>query len=331
MIKKLLILVLFLMAAGYLKAQDPSFSQFYGNPMYLNPALTGAKICPRITLNYRNQWPSIPGTFVTYSASYDQHISAISGGIGLMVISENLAEGAMTANGVSGMYSFRLEMTKKLTLNTGFQATYMQNKLNWEKFTFEDQLLNWNGNIGDLPATNEAPPDRLAVSMIDFSSGMLLGYNERAYLGVAVHHMNQPDNSWYNNGDSKLDMKITAHAGALFGLGNYNRAVEVEDFSFSPNIMYQQQGEFHQLNAGMYLNMYPFVVGGWFRHNFENPDAVIVLLGFMAQKFKLGYSYDYTISKLTNATGGAHEISFTYQFDCREKTFKLKAIKCPRF
>jgi hypothetical protein len=72
-------------------------------------------------------------------------------------------------------------------------------------------------------------------------------------LGVAVHHMNQPDNSYYSNGDSKLDMKITAHAGTLIGLNGINRSVEVEDLSISPNIMYQQQGEFHQLNAGMYL------------------------------------------------------------------------------
>lgn len=331
MIKKLLLLVVVLTVVQFVKAQDPSFSQFYGNPLYLNPALAGTKICPRLTLNYRNQWPSIPGTFVTYAASYDQHITPLSGGVGIMVMSENMADGAITSNVVSGMYSFRLEMAKKLTLNTGFQASYMQNKLNWDKFTFEDQLLNWNGSIGGLPATIESPPDRLAVSMIDFSAGMLLGYNERAYLGVAAHHMSQPDDSFYSNGESQLDMKITVHAGALVGLSTFNRAVEVEDFSFSPNIMYQQQGEFHQLNAGMYLNMYPFVLGSWFRHNFENPDAVIILLGFMAQKFKIGYSYDYTISKLTNATGGAHEISFTYQFDCREKTFKLKAIKCPRF
>jgi type IX secretion system PorP/SprF family membrane protein len=331
MIKKILLSVAVLIAVNTLKAQDPSFSQFYGNPLYLNPALAGTKICPRLTLNYRNQWPSIPGTFVTYAASYDQHIAPISGGIGVLVTSENMADGAVTSNIVSGMYSYRLEMSKKLTLNTGVQASYIQNKLNWNKFIFEDQLLNWNGSIGGMPESIESPPDRLSVSMIDFSAGMLFGYNERAYLGIAAHHMNQPDNSYYSNGESQLDLKMTVHAGALIGISNYNRAVEVEDFSFSPNIMYQQQGEFHQLNAGIYFNMYPFVVGGWFRHNFENPDAVIVLLGFMAQKFKIGYSYDYTISKLTNATGGAHEISFTYQFDCREKTFKLKAIKCPRF
>ncbi|MGE5382756.1 MAG: type IX secretion system membrane protein PorP/SprF [Omnitrophica WOR_2 bacterium] len=327
--KKLLFLILILSATGVLKAQDPSFSQFYGNPMYLNPALAGSKICPRLTFNYRNQWPSIPGTYVTYALSGDQYIQGISGGVGVMVMSENMADGAMTSLQASGIYSFRLELANKLTMNMGFQGSYIQNKINWDKFIFEDQYLNSSG--GGLPQTQESPPDRLTIGMIDFSAGMLFGYNERTYGGVAVHHLTQPDNSFYSNGDSKLDMKITAHAGTLIGLTGMNRAVEVEDLSISPNIMYQQQGKFHQLNAGMYFNIYPFVFGGWFRHNFENPDAVIALIGFMSNKFKLGYSYDYTVSALTNATGGAHEISFTYQFDCREKTFKQKAIKCPRF
>lgn len=324
--KKLLFTFLILISGGLIQAQDASFSQYYGNPLYLNPALAGVKVCPRLTLNYRNQWPSIPGQFVTYAVSYDQFVSAISGGVGIMVMSEDLADGTMKATAISGMYSFRMDLAKKLTLNAGFQGSYMQNKLNWNSLIFEDQIINGLGS-----ATLESPPDRLTVSMVDFSAGLLFGYNERMYGGVAVHHMNQPDNSYYSNGNSVLDMKITAHAGALFGLRDGGRSVEVEDLSFSPNIMYQQQGEFHQLNAGMYLNFYPIVLGGWFRHNFENPDAVIILLGVMQPRFKVGYSYDYTVSKLTNSTGGAHEVSFTWQFDCREKTFKQKAIKCPRF
>ncbi len=330
--KKLLFVLLLLSASVLLKAQDPSFSQYYGNPMYLNPALTGSKVCPRLMLNYRNQWPAISGTFVTYSAAYDQYVSALSGGVGIMVMSDNMADGLVTSNSVSGMYSFRLELAKKMTLNMGFQGSYIQNKLNWDKLTFGDMLP---GRPGDplLPTSENVSDYRLTVSMVDFSSGILLGYNERAYIGVAAHHMTQPDNNFNKAAGEpgKLDMKITAHAGALFGLGNTGRAVEVEDLSISPNIMYQQQGAYHQVNVGAYLNVHPFVVGGWYRHNLENPDAVIVLLGFMANRMKIGYSYDYTVSGLTNETGGAHEISFAYQFDCTEKTFKLKAIKCPRF
>ena len=55
-------------------AQDPAFSQFYANPLYLNPAFAGSDICPRMSLNFRDQWPGIGKTYVTYSASYDQYV-----------------------------------------------------------------------------------------------------------------------------------------------------------------------------------------------------------------------------------------------------------------
>ena len=58
-------------------SQDPEFSQFYANPLFLNPALAGSTICPRAIANFRDQWPSVGGAFVTYNASYDQYIDAI--------------------------------------------------------------------------------------------------------------------------------------------------------------------------------------------------------------------------------------------------------------
>ena len=48
-------------------AQDPQYSQFYAAPQYLNPAFTGMTIQDRIVINYRHQWPSIPGAlFIIY-------------------------------------------------------------------------------------------------------------------------------------------------------------------------------------------------------------------------------------------------------------------------
>src|SRR5262245_8045525 len=70
------------------KAQDPHFTQFYANPLYLNPAFAGSAHCPRINLNYRNQWPALQGQFITASVSYDQQIPSISSGIGLLALSD---------------------------------------------------------------------------------------------------------------------------------------------------------------------------------------------------------------------------------------------------
>ena len=55
------ILILLIGSITILKGQDPHFSQYYANPLYLNPALAGAQICPRLAFNFRNQWPSITG------------------------------------------------------------------------------------------------------------------------------------------------------------------------------------------------------------------------------------------------------------------------------
>ena len=73
---------------GDLYAQDPEFSQFYANPLYLNPALAGVTVCPKVNANYRNQWPAIGKAFITYNASYDQYVSFLHGGLGLVITAD---------------------------------------------------------------------------------------------------------------------------------------------------------------------------------------------------------------------------------------------------
>jgi len=102
-------------------------------------------------------------------------------------------------------------------------------------------------------------------------------------------------------------MKITGHVGVNINLDPESIGFaedNVPKFYIAPNLLYQQQGEFHQLNAGVYIIRFPIVIGTWFRHNFENADAVIVLVGIDYKNLKIGYSYDITLSKLKSNTGG---------------------------
>jgi len=328
--KTSLFVILVVLAVIKTQAQDLAFSQYYANPLYLNPALAGSKICPRLTLNYRNQWPGVYKGFVSYSAAFDQQFEVLSGGLGVIAVADVAGQGALNTFSGSGMYSFRLQATRSLVINAALQAGYLQYRLNWDKLIFEDQIIPGTGEI--LPSSpSENPPSRLNIGEVDFSAGILAGYNERLYFGAALHHITMPDMAFYVGNTNRLDMRITVHAGALFDKEQGLRGGDIEDLSFSPNVIYMQQGNFHQLNAGMYVNFFPFVSGLWFRHNFENPDAVIVLLGFQQQRFKVGYSFDFTISRVSIRSGGAHEVSFAWQFDCPRKEFKYRAIKCPRF
>lgn len=120
---KLLKLVILLLVSTNIFAQDPEFTQFYANPLYLNPAFAGSANCPRVNLNYRNQWPGISGSFVTYSASYDQHVDNLSGGVGLLVWNDRAGEGTLNTTNVSGMYSYQLPITKRFSIKTDLQTT----------------------------------------------------------------------------------------------------------------------------------------------------------------------------------------------------------------
>src|SRR5690554_4235427 len=112
-------------------AQDPQFSQFYANPIYLNPAFAGSHGCPRFALNYRNQWPAISGNFVTYSASYDQYFDKISGGIGILATHDQQGQNTINATRLSLIYSYHLKVNRKFSLLFGAEATYGQKFLDW--------------------------------------------------------------------------------------------------------------------------------------------------------------------------------------------------------
>jgi type IX secretion system PorP/SprF family membrane protein len=306
--------------------QDLVFSQFYANPVYLNPALAGNKICPRVTLNYRNQYPSLGSHYVSYSVGGDMHVDAISGGVAVLATAD--MTGPLATYAGSAVYSYRLKISEKITMNAALQAGYFQYRLNWENLVFEDMIVP---GTGEIIAGSETQPDRLNVGDVDFSTGMVVGYNERLYLGAAFHHITMPDLAFYQGNTSRLDMRMTFHAGALFDLEQGLQGSENERLSFSPNVVYIQQGDFHQLNGGLYVNLYPFVGGLWLRHNFENPDAMIASLGFQQPEFKIGYSFDFTLSDIGMPGGGAHEVSFVWMLPCPKKEFKYKAIKCPSF
>lgn len=299
-----------------IKAQDPHFTQFYANPIYLNPAFAGSHRCPRIIFNYRNQWPNISGTFVTTSFSYDMRVEALSGGIGFHFLNDRAGMGTMGITSFSGMYAYQVPITREFSMAFGLEATYRQKKLDWSKLTFGDQIDPKYGFIYNTLETKNVEK----VSYPDFSAGVL-GFSKRFYAGFAVFHLTEPDEAFLTS-SSPLPMKYTGHVGAVIPLdGRYGNS------NISPNIIYQQQQDFRELNLGLYLTKGPIVGGLWYR----NQDAIVALVGFQQDPVKMGYSYDITVSKLGMVTAGSHEISFQLLFKCRPRHKKFRTVSCPSF
>lgn len=238
---------------------------------------------------------------------------------------DNAGDGTINTDMINVIYSYRLQVSRGFSLNAGFQASYFQKSLDWSKLTFGDQIDPRDGFVWN---TGEKQPPSLTKGNPDFSAG-LLGYSESFYAGVAVFHLTQPNEGFISV--SKLPMRICVNIGGIIDLQKHRRRRKLEDPVISPNILYMQQVNFTELNYGFYFNKYPMVGGLWFRQSFGNPDALNALVGFQTSVVKIGYSYDITVSKLSSATAGAHEISFSMQFDCRPKKKRIRAINCPVF
>jgi type IX secretion system PorP/SprF family membrane protein len=127
-------------------------------------------------------------------------------------------------------------------------------------------------------------------------------------------------------GDSKLPMRFTAHTSAYIKLGQ--KSQYANQTAIMPSIIYSYQNGFQQLNVGTYVKYGAFTAGAWFR----NRDAFILTLGVNTEKFKIGYSYDVTVSRLNNGvSGGSHEISLGLNLNCKDKPVSFRTISCPSF
>jgi type IX secretion system PorP/SprF family membrane protein len=319
--KNFIATLLFVIVCIEANAQDPTFTQFYANPVYLNPALAGSSGCPRIGLNYRNEWPQLTGNYVTYCASFDTYAKSISGGIGILAMHDQQGQGTIQTSMIGGVYSYNLKLNRKTSLMVGARAAYFQKFLDWDKLTFGDMI---DPRRGFIYQTGDVPRGNGRRGFFDASFGAVV-FSKYFYAGAAWHHINQPDESLIL-GESKLPWRITGHAGADIKIGNKGRYASTT--SIMPNIIYQYQNGFQELNIGTYLKYGDFTVGAWYR----NRDAFIICLGVSTERFKIGYSYDLTVSKLGNGvSGGSHEVSMGINLKCKKKPKNFRKISCPSF
>jgi type IX secretion system PorP/SprF family membrane protein len=299
-------------------SQDPQFTQFYANPLYLNPAFAGSIRCPRIALNTRIQWSGISGNYRTYAASYDQHIDPIQGGVGIRFYRDEAGQATITSHNVAVMYSYLLKLSRKVSMRFGAEIGFLQRSLDTRNLTFGDMI---DDRYGFVYATQEVFENNQKF-MFDLGAGVLC-YSDMFYGGVSFHHITQPNEGFLGN--SKLPFKLTAHFGSMIPIGSKRKYSG--DAFISPNVLFQLQQSFYQVNVGVYAGKGPFVGGIWYRSN----DSFIALVGIQKGIFRIGYSYDITISRLTNATAGSHEVSMGFQFGCQQPRKKFRTVRCPSF
>jgi type IX secretion system PorP/SprF family membrane protein len=310
MVKKALFLLVFLVLALSGTAQDVAFSQFYSNPLYLNPAFAGSLNVPRVAVQYRNQWHSFGDAFNTYAAAFDFPVKKLQGGLGFFVLNDAQAMNSYRLLQVNAAYSVQVRISENYRLHGALQAGFGQQSLKTDKLIFPDNLDAFYGNHGVSRELEYLSKPNFAYP--DFSAGVLL-YSQKIFGGLAAHHLAEPRRSFSSGGEDtdKLYRKYTAHVGVrlpVFLYGHHRRK-----FDISPQMVMQYQHNSGQINYGLFASCGGLTTGAWFRQNMGlKYDAVIFLAGFTGGRWQIIYSYDVAVSGLWGQTGGTSEISLIF-------------------
>lgn len=320
--KKSPLVVLFVLASFMSFAQDIQYSQYYANPIFLNPAFTGSTGMTRVGVNFRNQWPAMDESFVAYTAYFDHFEERINSGFGLIIQGAQESFTQTSLNEIGLVYSYRLRLSEKSYVQAGVQGSFVARDALFDRVVLGTQLDIDTGLILGEPGDSFEGDSQIRSA--DAHAGLLY-YGEKAWFGISVSHLLEPEISYLADNTNQLPMKFSLHGGYRFNLspGDINDYFNNTDQerSLALGFNYKEQGQFSQLDLGAEFFFEPLVLGFWYRglptkYSLPNNEALIFLLGVnFSSGLDLGYSFDYPISKLGYSTsGGAHELSLRYTF-----------------
>jgi type IX secretion system PorP/SprF family membrane protein len=321
------LLLFFILILFEAKGQDAHFSQFYSNPLYLSPSFAGSSEGTRVILNYRDQWPSIPGNFVTYSFSGDHYFKNLRSGMGLIFFADQAGGGKLKTINIGYLYSFKIPISRRFSLQPGLSAYYYNRKVDFSKLNFADQYFD-----GDIVGSSSENIPALNVQHADFAVSCL-AYTANYWGGVTVDHL-MKISSVLNQDSRYSSMRISVFGGTKYTI---KRRTRQKDYDvLYATFSYRQQSKIKQLDIGCYYLKSPIMFGLWYRgipfgNKYATSDALVYFLGVKTKSLTISYSYDMTIGPLISKTGGSHEIAAVYYINnvYRPVRRKYAQIPCP--
>ena len=303
-------ITLFMMKAN--GQQTIQFSQYVFNGLAVNPAYAGYKEDWTVNLSSRTQWAGINGAPQTETASVDGVTNNIKGNVGLGLIATLDQLGPESTTSVYANYAYRLRLdeldTKRICFGIGLGVS--QYSLNGAEFNAID--------TGD----GSVPTGTVSQVTPDFRFGIYY-YSPGVYFGASVFNLLSKPLVNITDKTPILQEERTVYltAGTLLPLSEY--------IDFKPSFMIKEdfKGPTNfDLTGNLVLNKavwlgasYQTGFNVWNKTNLQSgldeTDAISAIVQiYINDHFRIGYSYDFTLSKLANYQSGSHELSLSISF-----------------
>lgn len=310
------ILYLLLIIPVISSAQDIHYSQFFNSMLYLNPSLTGdfdGNI--RGIINHRNQWRSVTIPYITSSLSIDSRLfeNKIPNnivGTGVFISSDKSGNGNLNIMSILPSISYKNTFGKNhnQALGLGFQAGFVQKKIDFSKLTFASQFYGEDFDPG-IPSGENTENHK--VTYLDIAAGInYQNLNIKKMIintGLSIYHTSKPQESFIND-TYKLPMRKTFYGSVDIPLAN-NTNIKAIILVMEQNKALQKT-IFARIEKSGKMNLKNKVHLS-FGTGLRITDSFILYSGLKYNNILIGISYDINFSQLSPASNyrGGFEIS----------------------
>jgi type IX secretion system PorP/SprF family membrane protein len=333
-----------LLCTQFALAQDIHFTQFFTNPLSLNPAQTGyLNGNYRVGLNAKLQWPWAISPQVYNYHSETPYVDFSFGekkirtgwmGIGFHFLNDQAGDGRLTYRrfGLSYAYHQALDNNQRYVLSAGVGLQYVVRSVDFAKFYFNNQWVEDEGFNTSL--NNNEPIVREQFNMWDLNAGLNFGAQisdaVKLDVGFSLLHINRPKHSFFD-ANERLGFRYQANAAVSYTIN--------ERFSINGDVYYTHQKKASEILFGARMGYgiyngrkgkaeHVLIAGMYYRVK----DALSPLVGYQFRQTRILFNYDVTLSKLARPSkaNGGPEISIVH-VGAWERSFNGKKVHCPRF
>ena len=293
--------------------QDPQFTQYMFNNLYLTPAYAGVDGVTQLTAIHRSQWLGYQSSFgdggapTTQMVSFTSPIYKLKSGFGAIISNDQL--GPQNNLEAQAMFAYHLGI-KDNKLSFGLKAGIYSVSVNGTHYRYIQE------------------GDKLIVTGKESQVRPDLGFgifyrSEKYYAGFGVNHLLK----------SEFDFGINEARNALENHMNFTAGYFYEvnfDLKLNPTILVKTDFKEYSFDLGVIATLKDKM---WAGLSFRQSEAANVLLGFSFLKdrsLKAGYAIDVVVKDQEAKENFSHELMVSYQLPVNSNSGK-KVVRTPRY
>ncbi len=306
--------IIFLSIAYHgLGQQLPQFTNYMQNDYLINTAAAGKNDYYEISALNRYQWVGIQDAPRTFTVTVAGPNKKRNMGFGGQVFTD--IAGPTRRIGGRASYAYHMKLGQKIKLSFSAYLGLLQYGIDASKVRLGTT------DIPDVISTNY---QRSLVP--DIGSSAYLYQQNKFYFGVSFPQMFKANLKFEKRipTNSSLSTLVAAHGGYTFDIGN-NMGIEPSflmkyeagapiNLNLGFRAIYDKQHWLGFMYKGADGQTNQYAKGLFAQNNIKwtKGESVCMLVGMTYKKYlSIGYSYDYTISRLASYNSGSHEIILT--------------------